>query len=168
VNAPPRLTDTRKWFADFYRKNYRLVVTVAEHRLGSLHDAEEIAADAFRIAFEHQQAGGRLTVPWLYVVVRNLVSNEYRRRARRQAVRERLAAEPCSHSPGPDAASDAIEVRSALRTLPGPQRELLVMIYWDELTMAEAAKILDTTPGTVRVRVLRARRALAAKLRHLS
>ncbi|WP_051191679.1 RNA polymerase sigma factor [Microbacterium luticocti] len=153
-------------FAQFYRDHYRLVVTIAEHRLGSLQDAEDVASETFRIVFQRHASGGDLTLPWLYGVVRNLVGNEYRRRTRSRALHDRLATE--WHETEPEA-SDAVEmVREALTLLPTAQQELLTMIYWDELTMAEAAAILKCRVGAVRVRVMRARRALRSMIERLN
>ncbi|MFD5225409.1 sigma factor [Microbacterium sp. NPDC058342] len=54
-----------KKFSTFFRANYSLVVGVAERRLDSKQDAEEIATEAFHIAWQRYQAGEPLSVPWL-------------------------------------------------------------------------------------------------------
>lgn len=149
-------------FAAFFRENYSLVLGVADRRLSCRHDAEEVAADAFRIAWEHHQSGGELSVPWLYVTVRNLVGNEYRRRDRRRALSEKVADELRLH-PARDEAFYS-DVRDALDRLAPPYREILIVTYWDQLTSHEAAGVLGLSAAAVRARLMRARRMLRAAL----
>jgi RNA polymerase sigma factor (sigma-70 family) len=51
-----------------------------------------------------------------------------------------------------------------LSTLPADQQLLLELHYWHDLDAAALAEIFDTSAGTVRVRLLRARAALRARL----
>lgn len=51
-------------------------------------------------------------------------------------------------------------VREALRRLPVAQQTLLELHFWHDLDAAALAEVFDTTPGAIRVRLLRARRAL--------
>ena len=95
-------SDHASEFDAFFLANYQLVVATAEYRLSSLADAEEAAAAAFRVACQHHEAGGELSGPWLYQVVRNLIGNEYRRRKRQTALEGRIAdLVPASDSDGP-------------------------------------------------------------------
>jgi RNA polymerase sigma factor (sigma-70 family) len=55
-------------------------------------------------------------------------------------------------------------IREALRQLPVEQQVLLELHYWHDLDAAALAEILTTTPGAIRVRLLRARRALRTRL----
>jgi RNA polymerase sigma-70 factor (ECF subfamily) len=55
-------------------------------------------------------------------------------------------------------------VRAALVELPVEQQVLLELHYWHDLDMAALAELLGATPGAIRVRLLRARRALRARL----
>lgn len=52
------------------------------------------------------------------------------------------------------------QVRAALRQLPLEQQMLLELHYWHDLNAAALAGVFDTNPGTIRVKLLRARRAL--------
>ncbi|WP_394277873.1 RNA polymerase sigma factor [Luteococcus sp.] len=79
-----------KRFSTFFRENYSFVVGVAERRLDSIQDAEEVATEAFHLAWQRYQAGEPLSVPWLYGVVRNLIGDEYRRRGRRAELQRQL------------------------------------------------------------------------------
>jgi RNA polymerase sigma-70 factor (ECF subfamily) len=60
------------------------------------------------------------------------------------------------------AAADIAEtLRAAVRALPAEQREVLLLVAWEDLTPSEVAIVLDLPPGTVRSQLHRARRALA-------
>ena len=161
--ADPPAPATVSSFGDFYRDTYALVLSVAEHRLSSLADAEEVASETFRVAFQEYQNGRELTVPWIYGVVRDLIGDDYRRRARRTGLLDRLEAERLV-APYAEARPDADELLEALGTLPDAQQEILKMAYWDELTMAEMAVVLDSSEGAVRVRLFRARKSLVRAL----
>lgn len=41
-----------------------------------------------------------------------------------------------------------VAIEDALRTLPDPQRQVLVMRIWGELTFAQVADALDISPNT--------------------
>lgn len=56
------------------------------------------------------------------------------------------------------------QVRAALRQLPVEQQVLLEFHYWHDLDAAALAELFETSPGTIRVRLLRARRALRERL----
>src|SRR5262249_49573077 len=47
-------------------------------------------------------------------------------------------------------------VRAALRQLPVEQQLLLELHYWHDLDMAALAELFEASPGTIRVRLLRA------------
>jgi len=150
-------------FADFYRRYYRLILTVAQQRLRGHTDAEDITAEVFRIAWKHSFDGNELSLPWLYQVLRNVIGNEYRRIGRRDRFLEDagpLYLENLVES----AAEDVIDVRRAMQELSVDDREVLYMAYWEDLTGQEIAEILGCTSVTVRVRLMRARRKLKAEL----
>ena len=56
------------------------------------------------------------------------------------------------------------QVAQALATMKEPARELLLLTYWDSFTAEEIAVILDSSPGAIRVRLHRARKAFATAL----
>lgn len=150
-------------FDAFFRENYSLVVATAQRRVDSIEDAEEIAAAAFRVAWQRHSAGEELSVPWLYGVVRNLVGNEYRRRGRQTALTERLASQAEIDGAHDDRIQDDGDIellRDAMASLPKKHREVLEMTYWDDLSGAEVAEYLGLSVGAVHVRLTRARDSL--------
>ncbi|MCS4276496.1 RNA polymerase sigma-70 factor (ECF subfamily) [Mycetocola sp. BIGb0189] len=152
-------------FSEFFRANHSLVVGVAERRLSSRQDGEEIATEAFRIAWERHCTGEPLSVPWLYGVVRNLIGNEYRRRERQENLHTHLGEKLSARPQGDD--DTHADIRDALERLPHIHRDVLMMTYWEDLTTREIADILSTTPLAIRTRLVRARRLLRTALADL-
>ncbi|MFT4157576.1 MAG: sigma-70 family RNA polymerase sigma factor [Microbacterium sp.] len=152
-------------FSTFFRENYSFVVGVAERRLDSKQDAEEITTDAFHVAWQRYKTGAPLSVPWLYGVVRNLIGDEYRRRGRRAELQRELNEDFALNV---HAADDLVEdVRDAVERLPQMHREVLKMTYWERLTAGEIAAVLDMNSAAVRARLMRARRMLRLALSEL-
>jgi RNA polymerase sigma-70 factor (ECF subfamily) len=56
-------------------------------------------------------------------------------------------------------------IEKALQRLPPRQREAFILRYWEELDVAEAAKIMGCSEGSVKTHCSRATHALAAMLK---
>ena len=150
-------------FVAFYDRHYRLVLTVAQQRLGGLSDAEDVTAEVFRIAWAHYQESGEITLPWVYQALRNVIGSEYRRRSRAPIMLDDLRELDwivAEHG----APHDGITMRRELAGLEEADREVLFMTYWEDLSTKEVAEILGCSTSAVRVRLFRARRRLAARL----
>jgi RNA polymerase sigma factor (sigma-70 family) len=63
-----------------------------------------------------------------------------------------------------DSASRAEAVISAVRALPAVELEVLLLVAWEQLTPADAAKVLGIPQGTARSRLHRARATLRRTL----
>ncbi|WP_298945030.1 RNA polymerase sigma factor [uncultured Microbacterium sp.] len=151
-------------FADFYSRYYRLILTVAEQRLGGVSDAEDITAEVFRIAWTHHTAGNTLTLAWVYQVLRNVIGNEYRRRVRADQLVDQIGSVLWLNNALASGTDDAAHLRRTLLGMAEEDRELLYMAFWEDLTRTEIAGILGISPGAARVRLTRAKRKLRARL----
>jgi RNA polymerase sigma-70 factor (ECF subfamily) len=100
--------------------------------------------------------------PWLFAIAANC-----RRQAARTRARRPEAAFDAADEPGvaPAASrSDERAVRAALATLPEASREVLLLHWWQGLSMAEIAEATGSTAAAVKVRAHRAYDALRAAL----
>jgi RNA polymerase sigma-70 factor (ECF subfamily) len=124
---------------------------------------EDVVGETFLVAWRRYDELAGDPLPWLLGIARRLCANHLRGRARRSALAARLRAEPHpsgeSHADVADAA-----VLSALATLREGDREALLLIAWDGLSNAQAAKVLGCGAGAFAVRLHRARRRLAREL----
>ncbi|AIY20033.2 sigma-70 family RNA polymerase sigma factor [Pimelobacter simplex] len=126
-------------------------------------DAEDVVAEVFTTAWRRR---GDLPAPmlrraWLYGVARRLLLAEARRQGREDATVTELASRP-EQAPADAGEARRQAVRAALDRLSPAEREVLLLVEWERLTPAELAVTLGVRPGTARVRLHRARRALAA------
>ena len=134
-------------------------VTAYARRRGS-RDADGLAAEVMTIAWRRlADVPSDDARPWLYATARNLLLAERRRAARTAPV-----AEPGGQGVEPQPPGLDLDLAAALRSLSPVDREALLLIAWEELTPSEAARALGINPTAFRVRLLRARRRLRARL----
>jgi RNA polymerase sigma-70 factor (ECF subfamily) len=149
------------WFTSAYATHYPDVVRYGLRRLRDPEAAGELAQEVFVVAWRRRTQVPDHGLPWLYGVARRLLANEWRaRRAAPPRAREQEYA-------GPDEADTVAalsDLRVALATLGETDQEILRLVGWEQLTVAEAAVVLACTRGTAAVRLHRARRRLAAAL----
>jgi RNA polymerase sigma-70 factor (ECF subfamily) len=120
-------------------------------------DAEAAAAEVMTIAWSRLAYVPRDDPrPWLFATARNVVLAD-RRRARPVSASVEAAAETEVLELDP-------ELQSALQSLSYVDREALLLVAWEDLTPSQAARSLGINPTAFRVRLLRARRRLRAKL----
>ena len=91
---------------------------------------------------------------WAYGIARKVLANHHRGRTRRAVAADALrAAAATPVAPIPDEAFTAAE---ALKLLPARDQELIRLIIWEELSVADAGRVLGIRPGTARTRYSRA------------
>lgn len=158
-------------FEEIVRLHQRRVYGAAL-RIVRAHDvADDIAQEAFVRAWRALDRFelGRPFGPWVCRIAANLAVNHVRSpRAREQGLPEGHV-ETRTHEPGPlgallDAEGSRV-LEAALAELPKEQRAVLVLRAVEEMSYAEIAEALGTSPGTVMSRLFRARERLARLLR---
>jgi RNA polymerase sigma factor (sigma-70 family) len=127
--------------------------------------AEDLLAEVWMAAFRGRASFDprfESARPWLFTIARNVLRAHWGQCHHRVGM---TADVPCDPWPEVDdrlAAADIAEtLRAAVRALPAEQREVLLLVAWEDLTPSEVAIVLDLPPGTVRSHLHRARRALA-------
>lgn len=154
-------------FSRLYREHGRAVLAYALRRVGDREDAADVLAETFLVAWRRRgevpaDPGARL---WLYAVARRVVANFDRTERRRTRLGQRLAetlrTELSTH---PAPTGEAAEALRAMAELGDEDRELLLLISWEELAPGEAAKVLGISSLAARSRLHRARRRLRALL----
>jgi RNA polymerase sigma-70 factor (ECF subfamily) len=123
--------------------------------------AEELAQDTFVAVLEgagrYQQRGSFRS--YLFGIAFNVLQSERRRSARRPSVG--IAVDPPSADAPPDA---AIWVRDALLTLDEPEREILMLREYEQLSYQEIADVRGIPLNTVRSQLFRARGTMKTAL----
>ncbi len=155
-----------------------------KHAVFAVRDAEaalDIVQDAMlRLAekYGHRPAG---ELPLLFQRIMQNAIRDYFRRSPVRSLWTTLVsslapegeADPLESMPNPgEQPGEELEksqvldiIRQELNRLPERQREAFVMRYWDELNVADTAKAMRCSEGSVKTHCSRAAHALAAALR---
>ena len=143
-------------------------------------DANDLAQETFVRVFKSRDSfrASEKFSAWLYTIAANLARNHFRWRSRHPAIsietetgdsEQTLGNTLPADSPAPNESALVAEragaVRAAVAKLPEDMREAIVLCEWEELSMAEAAVILGTTPKAVESRLYRARGILRERLK---
>ncbi|MCY7290156.1 MAG: RNA polymerase sigma factor, partial [Cryobacterium sp.] len=167
------------------RPSYRPRNETCLKLLDIFRDAEEIVAETYAIAWRRRSdmPAPPFRRAWLFGVARTLLLAEQRRHQRERntlhdaahALAERPYGSESADDSNAGAAglissstSDAVESKAnaalaaAMKRLTPMQREVLTLTAWECLTPGELAVVLVIKPGAARVRLHRARQALAA------
>jgi RNA polymerase sigma factor (sigma-70 family) len=154
--------------AEGLRRHYDLVFRFVRRRTRSLSEAEdvtqEVFADAARALAPLAALSDRQTVSWLYTVAQRRLADEARRSSRRLE----LVDGPLDLAPTPESEygpSVAREIAHALRELPDPQREVVLLKLFDGLSFAEIGEKVGITEAAAKMRCVRGLQALRSALR---
>lgn len=151
----------RKLVDRFQQPVYRF----ARSLLGNDHDAEDMTQEVFLAAFDHLEsynAKKALFLTWLLVIARNRCINHLK------AKRPQIDGQAVSRTQSPEnhGESERIEfwnhLDSALESLPIEQKTAFVLAEIEGLPYLQIAHIEQTTLGTVKSRIHRARQRLQA------
>lgn len=132
------------------------------------HDAEDIVAETFAVAWRRIDDVPADARPWLFATARNVLMTRARSAGRRYALLARLEAEP----PGTPTSIEEQTIDHALLTqawqsLAEADREALALTAWEGLTSSEAAIVVGCTRSAFAIRLMRARRRLQGALDRL-
>jgi RNA polymerase sigma-70 factor (ECF subfamily) len=144
-----------------FEARYGAIRAYAARRVGA-EAADEIAAETFLVAWRRFDVLPSDPLPWLYGVARNMVMRHHAATGRRQTTEAALARERTW--PQPEADLDDPQLWRAWEQLRPADREVLALVAWEELSVADAAVALGCSAPVFSVRLHRARRRLARLL----
>ena len=99
---------------------------------------------------------------WLFGVARTVLLNHRRGERRRWALADRLREESPVVTASP--ADDGSDVRDAIDRLGADLGELVRLVHWERMTIAQAAELLGIPDSTARTRYARAKEELRLAL----
>ncbi len=157
----------RELFDTYSGRAYR----IAYRMTGSHEAAEDVLQESWKRAFQTIRSfeGRSRFETWFIRVVVNVATDRKRAQARRPSVQSlELGGSRVAEQPGPLERAEVGELESALnaevQALPANERASLILVAFEGLSYAEAAKALDCAEGTLAWRVSEARRRLAERL----
>ncbi|HEY0349182.1 MAG TPA: RNA polymerase sigma factor [Pyrinomonadaceae bacterium] len=136
-------------------------------------EAEEVLQTVYLKIFEGKARyrGESSLKTWLFAVIRKTAATEYRRRLLRSL---RLAADPSEANDlaaafeNQTASLERSEVQThfqgALKTLPRRQREALHLVFYEDLSLREAADVMGISIGSARQHYERGKKKLRESL----
>jgi len=149
-------------FGRLCSRYYTPMVALAYSVLLDHHLAEDAVQEAYARALTNLPKLRRAEkfAPWLAQICRN-IAIDLVRKAARDAGSEQIV--PAAR--GQDDDSDCHAVRQAIGRLPAPDRELIVLKYYDGLSYEQISAVLGISGPAVNGRLTRAKRKLAKHLR---
>jgi RNA polymerase sigma factor (sigma-70 family) len=164
-----RQADGQERFRRLYDAHYAAVSAYARRRSPGDADASDVVAETFTIAWRRidELPDAEAALPWLYGVARRVLANQRRGDRRRADLSWRLGSAPTSQvdvESGILAEDDRRTVLAALARLREPDREILRLAVWEELTHRQIALVVGCSEASVAVRLHRARNRLGTEI----
>jgi RNA polymerase sigma-70 factor (ECF subfamily) len=173
------LAGNRDAFGELVLKHQDRLYGTLVHLLGSVHDARDVAQDAFLLAYEKLGTFRRESsfYSWLFRIAYNAAISRRRRerggRVSLDAYRQQTGQEPFDPGQSTDPASQLQSeesqelVREALASLAEEYRDAIIMKEIEGLRYEEIASLQQCPIGTIRSRIHRARQLLREKLERI-
>ena len=147
-------------FTELVRRHVNLVYSAALRTVGDAHLAEDVTQSAFvALAQNAVQLSDRLVLSgWLHRTAQNIASKSIRSDVRRRAREQEVVAMNELLSPEPEVAWEHLEpyLDEALGELAEPERDALLLRYFERKTARDMAQTLGTTEDAAQKRVSRA------------
>jgi RNA polymerase sigma factor (sigma-70 family) len=151
----------------FVERDYRRVVGLVRVVCGDLGLAEDAVQDAILKAWDSRSPVEH-PAAWITAVALNRTRDVGRRRRAEQRAYGRMHALRGRRSGSTP--SEEIEHRSfgdldqRVRSLPRLQREIVILVYFFDMSVADVASSLRVNEGTVKTSLYRARQSLSAAM----
>ena len=161
--------DPKSRFRTLYTSTFSDIYAYATRALApDLSEIDDVVAEVYLVVWRRidelpQSPQDRL---WLFGVARNVVRNTRRSANRRHLLFDRIHRQP--RLPVGSSEPSDVDVMDALRRLSPNEREVMQLMVWDGLSAAETAEVIGCSINVVQVRLHRARRRLARRLRAAS
>ncbi|MEN3033574.1 MAG: RNA polymerase sigma factor [Aquificaceae bacterium] len=135
--------------------------------VGNYEDAEEITSDVFFQIWKSASNFKNLSTPttWIFGIARNLCLNHLRKK--KFHFQELLESDAVFNpSEEQELSATVEEIRQALTKLSPIQREILYLVFYEEMDYKSIATLLKIPENTVKTRVFNAKRKLKEILSH--
>lgn len=147
----------------FCRREHPRLVGALSLYCGDPGLAEELAQEALIRAVDDWDTVSAMAAPgaWVHRVAMNLAASAFRRRGAERRARARLPRQRVHADPDP---ADAVAIRRAVAALPERQRRVLVLRYFLDWPLEDAAQAMGLTGQAAASLTYRAVQALRDEL----
>lgn len=155
-------------FVELLHRHEAAVWGYLARRAGS-GPAEDLVSEVWIAAFRARSTydpAFAVARPWLFGIARNVLRRHWRTRPDEELEAD-MTSRPLRSDPWPavdERLHGADALREALAGLRPAEREVLLLVVWEELTVAEAARTVGIPAGTARYHLHRARMKLRGAL----
>ncbi|MXP47624.1 sigma-70 family RNA polymerase sigma factor [Altererythrobacter luteolus] len=148
----------RRWHPKLVAHAWRLT--------GEREMAREAAQNAWREILRGIRGlqDDRAFAAWAYRIVSRSCAREIGSAVRERDLKAAVAAEPHDLCAAPDEPAQTEPLRQAIRQLPAGERAAIALYHFEDMRVAEVAVALAIPAGTVKTRLMNARRKLRAIL----
>lgn len=165
----------RDRFEALYRASFDDVTRFIARRVDAPSDVADLVAATFTVAYDAWDAYDSSRAPeiaWLLGIARNLLARRVREKSYEQSLLARVDRPSLLSSAELEELEDLIDaVRLApavaaavARVLTENERDLFVLVHEDDLSVADAARVLGISAVSARMRLARARRRVRAAI----
>jgi RNA polymerase sigma-70 factor, ECF subfamily len=157
--------ERKRRFDRIYAETYSPLRAYARRRC-TPDVAQDIVAETFLVAWRRLDEVPENALPWLYGVARRAIANARRGARRADALAQHAAAglAPAEARDIADRLGEAELIRRALAALRDQDREAVMLVAWEGLGPADAARAAGCSRPAFAVRLHRARKRLAIAL----
>lgn len=151
-----------KAFEEVVARHYQEILNYVAWQVGNLEDAKDLTQTIFTKAFRAWGSfrGDASVRTWLFTIARNAVRDFFRRKNPTTSLELHMESHGEPAAVHQELPARTVRLRRALQALPEEFREVIMMFYFEGLSVAEIAQALDVPVGTVKSRLNRARRKL--------
>lgn len=165
--------DHKAQLEQFHEESFSWALTCCR---GNQADAEDVLQTVYLQVLEGKARFGEQSEfkTWLFSVIRNQAAKEMRRQIARRLLLLRRDREPQTQPApmSPDHTLETIESRSAfecaLNQLSGRQREILHLVFFEEMTIEAASSIMGISVGSARQHYERGKASLRKVIAELN
>ena len=152
----------RQAFRELYERHAERVYRFSISLVRNTHLAEEVLQETMLTVWKSGASfrGASKATTWILGIARNQAHSLLRREKKG----ERLPEDPKGEPDPAEVAEIDVRVTRALQTLSSEQQEVLHLVFYEEMSLADAAAVLGIPEGTVKSRLFYARKALAKEL----
>jgi RNA polymerase sigma-70 factor (ECF subfamily) len=158
-------------FRRIYHRNFSAIAKYMRRRvLRGTQNELDLVSEVFMVAWRRldDMPSEPEDLPWLYGVARNVLLRHARVLTQRARLQIRVEAQPIIHMEIDVKDTTSFElIREAVDRLDEPDREMLRLAVWEQLTYVQIGVIFDVSDNAVELRLRRARSRLKETLRPL-
>lgn len=167
VVNPDETSERRTRLEALFASHYGELTRFASRRVGPDAAADVVSATFLAAWRRLDEVPSEQARAWLYATARHVITNEARSRQRRDRLGDRVGRTTATATDDPsDEVTDRVRVRSVLDRLSVRDQEVLRLTEWEQLSVAEAARVMGCTTTALKVRLHRARRRFSTLLQN--